>query len=263
MNVTYVGLGSMGSRIATHIRSAGYPLTVYNRTTSKSKIFAKQNTCRYATSISEACRGAQLIILCVFDEKASWSVIQEIVQHAQPGTIILDNGTAGYKHTVKMYELCKKHKLNFLDGPVSGAEPLAERAELAISIGGKKTAIDKIMKILMTFCKSVTHMGKPGSGQLCKIANLLIGFHTKQGLREGLEFVKAYNMDRKKVLQVILDGSSNSYTARKNKKGWLSGDLKKLITPLTKKDSVIAVKHAKNKKLRLQSTELFAKIINK
>ena len=106
-------------------------------------------------------------------------------------------------------------------------------------------------------------MGKPGSGQLCKIANLLIGFHTKQGLREGLEFVKAYNMDRKKVLQVILDGSSNSYTARKNKKGWLSGDLKQLITPLTKKDSVIAVKHAKNKKLRLKSTELFATIINK
>jgi len=263
MNVTYIGLGSMGSRIATHIRSAGYPLTVYNRTTVKSKIFAKKNKCGYATSIGEACRGAQLIMLCVFDEKASWSVLQEIVQHAKPGTIVLDNGTAGYEHTVKMYDLCKRHRIDFLDGPVSGAEPLAERAELAISIGGKKTAMVKIMKILMTFCKSVTHMGKPGSGQLCKIANLLIGFHTKQGLREGLEFVKAYNLDKEKVLQVILEGSSNSYTARKNEKGWLNGNLSKLITPLTKKDSIIAVKHAKKKKLRLQSTELFAKIINK
>ena len=263
MNVCYIGLGSMGGRIAKHISRAGFTLTVYNRTVSKAKAFARKNQCGYDTSIKEACVGAQLIMMCVFDEAASWSVIKDIVAHAKEGTIIMDNGTASFEHTKRMGELCRRHKMHFLDGPVSGAEPLADKAQLAMSVGGEKAVLKKINKILMTFCRSITHMGPVGSGQLCKIVNLLVGFHTKQGLLEGLEFVNAYGLDKKKVLKVILDGSSYSYTAHKNSSGWLQGNLTKMVTPLTKKDSIIAVKHAKNKKLRLQATELFAKIINR
>jgi 3-hydroxyisobutyrate dehydrogenase-like beta-hydroxyacid dehydrogenase len=244
MNVCYIGLGSMGGRIAKHISRAGFTLTVYNRTVSKAKAFARKNQCGYDTSIKEACVGSQLVLMCVFDEAASWSVIKDIVAHAKEGTIIMDNGTASFDHSKKMGELCRRHKMHFLDGPVSGGEPLADKGQLAMSVGGEKAVLKKINKILMTFCRSITHMGPVGSGQLCK-------------------FVNAYGLDKKKVLKVMLDGSSYSYTAHKNSSGWLQGNLEKMVTPLTKKDSIIAVKHAKNKKLRLQATELFAKIINR
>ena len=55
MNVCYIGLGSMGGRIAKHISRAGFTLTVYNRTVSKAKAFARKNQCGYDTSIKEAC----------------------------------------------------------------------------------------------------------------------------------------------------------------------------------------------------------------
>ena len=110
--------------------------------------------------------------MCVFDEAASWSVIKDIVAHAKEGTIIIDNGTASFEHTKRMGELCRQHKMHFLDGPVSGAEPLADKAQLAMSVGGEKAVLNKVKKILMTFCRSITHMGPIGSGQLLSLIHI-------------------------------------------------------------------------------------------
>lgn len=264
MRVSYIGLGEMGGRMAVHIAQAGYKLTVYNRTLSKAHKFAKKYKCTYAKSIEEACKNSNIIMTCLRNDQVVEIVYKEIFKHTKPGSIIVDNSTTNYELAEKLHKQAKKQKIEFLDAPVIGAEKGAETGDLATSVGGSKTAFNQVRDIIKTFSNSVTHMGPAGHGQLTKITNLMISFNIKQGLIEGIRFANAFGIDRKKLLKVLLNGSSNSFQATKHADNILKNRLEeKIITPLTRKDVRIALKNIKKKKLRLHCTELFAKIINK
>jgi len=264
MNIGFIGLGEMGGRMAVHIARAGYKLTVYNRTTSKAKRFAKKYNCTYVKSIAEACKNSDVVMTCLRNDQVVETVMKEIFKHTKPGSIIIDNSTTNYELAESLYQRAKKQKIDFLDAPVTGAEKGAERGDLATSVGGNKTVFDRVKNIINTFSNSVTHMGPAGHGQLTKITNLMISFNIKQGLIEGIRFANAFGIDRKKLLKVLLNGSSNSFQATKHADNILKNRLEeRIITPLTRKDARIALKNIKKKKLRLHCTELFAKIINK
>ena len=264
MNVVYIGLGEMGGRMAVHIKKAGYNLIVYNRTLSKAKRFAKKYDCDYVDSIPAACGNGRVIMTCLRNDQVVENVMSQILKYSRPGTTIIDNSTTNYQLAQKLYRKAKKKKINFIDAPVTGAEKGAEKGDLATSVGGDYKAFKKVEKILSTYSSTVTYMGPSGHGQLTKITNLMISFNIKQGLIEGLEFANAFGIDRSKLLRVLLNGSSYSFQAAKHADNFLKNKLKdRIITPLTKKDALIAVENIKKKKLRLQSTELFAKIINK
>jgi 3-hydroxyisobutyrate dehydrogenase len=201
---------------------------------------------------------------CLRNDQTVKTVMKDIFKYAKLGSIIVDNSTTNYELAQNLNQQAKKLGIEFLDAPVTGAEKGAERGDLATSVGGNATAFTRVKDIIKTFSNTVTHMGPAGHGQLTKITNLMISFNVKQGLIEGIRFANAFGINRKKLLNVLLNGSSNSYQATKHADNILKNKLEqKIITPLTRKDAKIAIKNIKKKKLRLHCTELFAKIINK
>ena len=87
LKVTFLGLGSMGSAIATNILKKGFQLVVWSRTTSKANVNQLKNErkltmnilihqdlvkagARSAATALEAVADADVIVSCLFDDKS-------------------------------------------------------------------------------------------------------------------------------------------------------------------------------------------------
>ncbi len=62
--VSMIGLGSMGSALATAIASAGHDLTVWNRSEEKSRAIAEHGAA-VAESVADAVSKSEVIAVCV------------------------------------------------------------------------------------------------------------------------------------------------------------------------------------------------------
>ena len=71
--VAVLGLGIMGGGMATRLLSAGFPLSVYNRSREKSAVLAKGGAL-VAASPREAAERAEVVISMVADDTASRSI---------------------------------------------------------------------------------------------------------------------------------------------------------------------------------------------
>jgi 3-hydroxyisobutyrate dehydrogenase-like beta-hydroxyacid dehydrogenase len=67
MKVGFIGLGHMGTGMASSLLRAGHEVTVYNRTKAKAEVLTAQGA-KAATTIAEACLGDAVITMLANDE---------------------------------------------------------------------------------------------------------------------------------------------------------------------------------------------------
>src|SRR5207249_11158526 len=67
--ISYLGLGTMGSGMASNLLNAGYELTVWNRSTEKYEPF-RRNGAHVADTPADALRDADLVIYSLGNDQA-------------------------------------------------------------------------------------------------------------------------------------------------------------------------------------------------
>src|SRR4029078_9759274 len=90
----FVGLGRMGQAMAGRILGGGHDLVVYNRSRDKADELEK-NGAKVAGSIAEACKGREVVISMVSDDKALTEVVKEISGALEKGAIHVAMGKYG------------------------------------------------------------------------------------------------------------------------------------------------------------------------
>jgi 3-hydroxyisobutyrate dehydrogenase-like beta-hydroxyacid dehydrogenase len=95
VQVGFIGLGIMGKPMAGHILSAGYPLTVYNRTASRAEELASRGA-RVRGSPAEVASESQIIITMVSDSPDVEEVVagpEGAIQTIKPDSVVVDMST--------------------------------------------------------------------------------------------------------------------------------------------------------------------------
>ena len=90
-----------------------------------------------------------------------------------------------FKCLQKVSYLLQKHKISFLDAPVTGGEEGAGKQIGGVMVGGDKKTFKAVEQMIRLYSKTVEYMGPSGQGQLTKIANQICSFNTKQGIFEA------------------------------------------------------------------------------
>src|SRR5436190_6488690 len=72
--ISYLGLGTMGSGMASNLLKAGYKLTVWNRSAEKCEAFAR-NGARVADTPADAVRDAELVMYSLSNDQAVEDVV--------------------------------------------------------------------------------------------------------------------------------------------------------------------------------------------
>jgi 3-hydroxyisobutyrate dehydrogenase len=203
-NVALIGLGIMGSGIAHNILAAGYSLTVYNRTISKTTPLADAGA-RVATTPWEAVEDAGVIISIVANDEASkavWLGDDGILAGAKSGAIAIESSTVSLEWIRQLAAIARGHDIHFLDCPVGGSKGAARGGNLVLFAGGDPSAVDTARPVLESYSANLLHVGPNGAGIATKLTvNHLVALEMLM-LAEGLVFAESLGIDRERYLNI-------------------------------------------------------------
>ena len=210
MKVSWIGTGVMGKSMAMHLMSAGHDMTVYNRTTNKTKELV-DNGATLATTIKDAVSNSDVVFTMVGYPKDVQEVLYEIFEHAKKGTLVIDMTTSSPKLAKKLYLKGKDNGIRVMDAPVSGGDSGARNATLSIMVGGDKTDYDEVLPLFEIMGKTINYMGEAGNGQHTKMANQIAVAGATSAMCEAIAYAKTVGMEPGEVLEAISKGAAGSW----------------------------------------------------
>jgi 3-hydroxyisobutyrate dehydrogenase len=213
-NLAFIGLGVMGFPMAGHLAQAGHSVTVYNRSSNKSKKWYSEYKGQIASTPAEAAKGADFVLCCVGNDDD----LREVTIGAGgafstigQGSIFVDHTTVSTHVTHELFDVGKNMGFDFIDAPISGGQAGAENGMLSIMCGGDQKAFDKAKPILETYSKICKRIGESGAGQQAKMCNQIAIAGLVQGLSEALHFAEKAGLDGRDVVEVISKGAAGSW----------------------------------------------------
>lgn len=210
--VAFLGLGIMGIAMARNISKAGFPLTVYNRTSSKAEALATSGV-HVAHTPREAVQQADVIISMVGNDQASqqiWLGDDGALAGARPDAVLVECSTLSLAWVCQLAELAASRDLAFLDAPVTGSKPAAEAGQIGLFIGGDTEAFQIAQPVLRAISQHQFHMGTSGTGTKMKlVVNLIVGLQA-EALAEGLHLAEAAGLDMEQVVAQLANGGGGS-----------------------------------------------------
>lgn len=173
MKIAFLGLGAMGMRMAKHLLGTEHALTVYNRSTAKSRCF-QESGAQIALSPAEAVTDADLVLSMVSDDGASrdlWLTKEGgVISTLKPRTICIECSTLTISWVKELAAILETKQARFLDAPVLGSLAQAEAAQLIFLVGGDQGLAEKIAPVLKLMGSSVHSVGANGRGAAMKLA---------------------------------------------------------------------------------------------
>ncbi|MDY3195989.1 MAG: NAD(P)-dependent oxidoreductase [Paracholeplasma sp.] len=214
MKIAFIGSGVMGYPMITHLINAGHELTVYNRSKEKTKGLETKAT--IANNLLSAVKDAQVVFSIVGYPTDVKEIYETIIPNVKKGTILVDMTTSSPTLAINLAKKAEAYELSMLDAPVTGGDLGAKNQTLSIMVGGDKNAFDVVLPLLTVLGKTITYMGKSGSGQHMKLSNQITIAGNIAGIAEGLTYARAQGLDLNSAYQVITNGSASSWQAVNN-----------------------------------------------
>lgn len=211
--IGFIGLGIMGKPMALNLLAAGYTLTVYNRTRSKT-VALEQAGAKLASSPQQVSENSDVIITMVSDSPDVQEIVlgsHGILEGIRHNSIVIDMSTISPSMTKTLSQRLSEKGASMLDAPVSGSSWAAEDGTLSIMVGGDKEIFQKCLPIFETLGKTIVHIGPTGMGQVCKLVNQVIVAGTLASVCEGLLLGSKSGVDLENVFQAITGGAANSW----------------------------------------------------
>jgi len=134
-----------------------------------------------------------------------------ILEHAKPGTLVIDMTTSSPALAQKIYTEAKKRGIDALDAPVSGGDIGAKNATLTIMVGGEEASFQRAKPFLETLGKTIIRQGAAGAGQHTKMANQIAVAGNLVGAVEAITYARSAGLDPRTVLLSIANGAASSW----------------------------------------------------
>ncbi|KAI3803873.1 hypothetical protein L1987_32037 [Smallanthus sonchifolius] len=210
--IGWIGTGVMGAAMASRLLSAGYSLTIYARTPSKTLSLQSQGA-NLEHSPSELAKASDIIFTMLGHPPDVRQIVLEnpdsILFSINPGTVIIDHTSSHPTLAKQIFDAARDKNCWSVDAPVSGGDIGAREGKLAIFAGGDE-AVVKWLTPLFNLMGRPSYVGVAGSGQSCKIANQITVGGSLLGLSEGLVFAEAAGLDKSRWLQAVRGGAAGS-----------------------------------------------------
>ena len=205
MNISFIGLGIMGSRMAANLLEGHPTLTVWNRTVSAADI-SSLAAAKKAATLHEAVTDADV----VFSMLSTPAVVREnffgpqgALASMKDGALWVDCTTVNPSFSRACEQEASKAGIRFFDGPVAGSKPQAEAAQLAFFLGADEATVAPVKPYLELMGVKVIPFGKVGQGAAFKmIVNMMLA-QSMLVFSEAVHFGKALGIDENFLLSVI------------------------------------------------------------
>jgi 3-hydroxyisobutyrate dehydrogenase-like beta-hydroxyacid dehydrogenase len=205
--IGWLGTGRMGAAMAARLISAGAPVTVWNRTASKTQPLVELGA-THAEKISDLGR-CDIVFTSVTSSPDLLAVMlgPEGLLNAQPApSIVVDTSTVSAEAAGEVRAEAASRGIGFLSAPLSGNANIVAQGDASIVASGPESIFDTVRPYLDVIAPSVTYAGEREEARLVKLAhNLLLGVIT-DALSEATVLAEKGGVPRSAFLDFI-DGS--------------------------------------------------------
>lgn len=261
VTVAFIGLGTMGSPMASNLVRAGFEVTVHNRTREREVPLQELGASR-ADSPAEAAAGAEVIVTIVSDTPDVEEVLfgeRGVIEGAEDGAVLVDMSTIDPEATRTFAARMLKRGVGYVDAPVSGGSEGARDGTLSIMVGGEDAEVARVRPVLEALGSRITHIGEAGSGQATKAVNQVIVAGTFLAVAEGMLLGIRSGLDMDKVLEAVGAGAAGSWALKARAPRMLERDYPLgFKVALHRKDLAIALASARRQGVSLPAASLVA-----
>lgn len=210
--IGFIGLGIMGKPMASNLVAKGYSVTVNDLNETAVAELVAAGATRAASPAQVAERSEVIITMLPANKHVKQVVLGDngVLQTAKPGTVIIDMSSITPVVSKEVAALAAEKGVEMLDAPVSGGEPKAIDATLAIMVGGKEEVFEGVKDVLYAMGTEVTLVGGNGSGTTAKLANQVIVNLNIAAMSEALVLATKAGIDVEKMYQAIRGGLAGS-----------------------------------------------------
>ncbi len=167
MRIAFLGLGRMGSGMATRLAQSGdHTLTVWNRTPDKAQLFQELGA-RIAKDPIEAVRDAELVITSLLDDKsveALFNADSPVLQALPPEAIHLCVTTISPDCANRLQAVHAAHGSRYVSGPVLGRPDASAAGKLVQFLAGDASAIRVVEPVCHLFAEQVMPLSANDAG---------------------------------------------------------------------------------------------------
>ena len=211
MAVGFIGIGIMGSGMASNLVGAGHDVVVWNRTRSKAEAV---DGATVADSPADVARRCEVVLICVADTPDVIEVVRGtdgVLAGLRDGALVVDHSTISPSATVDLAAEVEGRGGRWVDAPVSGGSEGAANGTLSIMVGGADEDVARAMPYFEAMGTTITHVGPVGAGQSVKLVNQMLVVINQLAVSEALLFAQAAGLDLDATLQAVTGGAAGSW----------------------------------------------------
>lgn len=206
--VGFVGLGNMGSALASNLVRSGYEVLGHD-------VLGPDRTPEGVTflpDLAEVARRTELVVLSLPNGTACEQVAREIIAVADRGiTHVVDTSTIGLRAAETVAALLAEGGVALVDAPVSGGVAGARARTLVVMYAGSDNACSCVAPVLAGLSDRRHRVGdRPGLAQAMKLANNFLSATSLAATSEAIAFGQSCGLEMGTMLRVLNDASGRS-----------------------------------------------------
>jgi 3-hydroxyisobutyrate dehydrogenase len=186
MQVGFIGLGTMGGKMAANLQRAGYPLMVYDvrREAAAPHLAAGAVWADSPRQVAQNCE-------VVFSSLPGPSDVEEValgedgvLGGMRPGGAYFDLSTNSPTVVRRISAAFAERGVHMLDAPVSGGPRGAATGKLAIWVGGEQRIFNQYKPVLDAIGDQARYVGPIGAATVAKLVHNCAGYILQRALSE-------------------------------------------------------------------------------
>jgi len=200
----FIGLGKLGSAIATNLLAAKFPLRVYNRTPEKAKSLI-ENGAVLSHTPQEAALPGGILISVVSDDRALQEISSEQVLSALgPGGLHVSMSTVSPETSRRLAEQHGRGGVSFLAAPVFGRPEAAAARKLWICNSGPADAKKRARPIFDAISQGIFDFGEDvGAANVVKLAGNFLLTAAIEAMAEASALAEKNGIPRADLLNMF------------------------------------------------------------
>lgn len=213
MKVAFIGLGTMGLRMARHLVAAGHEVVACDTDPARAAALGVATAATPTAAVS----GADVALTSL----PSVAVVEQVFlgsgglrEGARPGTVLVDMSTSAPTLARRIHQECLAAGIPVLDAPVSGGPTGADAATLTIMVGGAADSFERCRPLLELMGSLVRHVGGPGTGQAAKLCNNLMAGCNMVALAESCAIAQQEGIDPAVFYELVTASTGDSKVLR-------------------------------------------------
>lgn len=227
MRIAFLGLGKMGSGMASRLIAAGHTVSVYNRSPGRAAPFAALGA-KIAGSPRAAAERADVIIGMTADDQSSRAIwlgeFGALAADNLPDALAIECSTLSHDWVLELSSQVRERGFRYVDAPVTGLPDAAAAGTLTLLVGAEPADLDAARPIFTSLATRVLHFGPAGQGTVYKLMVNLMGAVQIASAAEGVALAERAGLDLKQVADAIASGQAASPQVVRNVRRFVAGD---------------------------------------